>query len=246
MNETLQIFNQDNQLWSPPHHKSKSTSKKNLTLASLLSPPTNSPTVSRYLFEDSNARKFIGYKKDPYDVNQQPIRYLAVPFTCPNALCNSSLRKRVIAWDPNEARAHLWDKSISQLELWRDMQVIVFCVCVCAQLTSGTSPSARIYLCTSCVFFPVVLAARQRSHLWSCFTVHSSGFSPGKIAPGTPSSFSFTFSFFFFQFHLPFCYFELFYPRWNIPLGFRLVWVPGYHSFPKWAIEFVFCVMCTS
>ena len=77
------------------------------------------------------------------------------------------------------------------------MQVIVLCVCVCAQLTSGTSPSARIYLCTSCVFFPVVLAARQRSHLWSCFTVHSSGFSPGKIAQGTPSSFSFTFSFFF-------------------------------------------------
>ena len=166
-------------------------------LPSLLSPPTNSSTVSRYWFDDSNARKFIGYKKDLYDVNQQPIRYLAVPFTCPNALCNSSLRKRVIAWDPNEARAHLWDKSISQLELWRDMQVIVFCVCVCAQLTSGTSPTARIYLCRSCVFFPVVLAARQRSHLWSCFTVHSSGFSPGKIAPGTPSSFSFTFSFFF-------------------------------------------------
>ena len=70
-------------------------------LPSLLSPPTNSSTVSRYWFDDSNARKFIGYKKDLYDVNQQPIRYLAVPFTCPNGLCNSSLQKRVIAWDPN-------------------------------------------------------------------------------------------------------------------------------------------------
>ena len=40
--------------------------------------------------------------------------------------------------------------------------------------------------------------------------MHSSGFSWGKIAPGTYSSFSFTFSCFFFQFDLPFCYFELF------------------------------------
>ena len=34
----------------------------------------------------------------------------------------------------------------------------------------------------------------QRGHPWNCFTVHSSGFSRGKIAPGTFSSFSFTFS----------------------------------------------------
>ena len=92
------------------------------------------------------------------------------------------------------------------------MQVIVFFVCVCAQLTSGTSPTARIYLCTSCVFFPVVLAARQRSHLWSCFTVHSSGFSPGKIAPGTPSSFSFTFHFFPFNSTLHFAILSCFIP----------------------------------
>ena len=71
-------------------------------LPSLLSPPTNSSTCSQQiLIRWSNARKFIGYKKDPYDVNQQPIRYLAVPFTCLNALCNSSLQERVIAWDPN-------------------------------------------------------------------------------------------------------------------------------------------------
>ena len=39
------------------------------------------------------------------------------------------------------------------------------------EVTSGNSRSARTYLCTSCVFFPVVLAPRQRSHLWSRFTV---------------------------------------------------------------------------
>ena len=39
------------------------------------------------------------------------------------------------------------------------------------EVTSGNPRSARTYLCTSCVFFPVVLAPRQRSHLWSCFTV---------------------------------------------------------------------------
>ena len=53
------------------------------------------------------------------------------------------------------------------------------------------------YLCTSCIFFPVVLAPRQRSHLCSCFTVHSSGICRGKIAPGTSSCLSFTFSDFF-------------------------------------------------
>ena len=82
-------------------HITNQNSQAERILPSLLSPPTNSSTVSRYWFDDSNARKFIGYKKDLYDVNQQPIRYLAVPFTCPNALCNSSLPKRVIAWDPN-------------------------------------------------------------------------------------------------------------------------------------------------
>ena len=35
----------------------------------------------------------------------------------------------------------------------------------------------------------------------SCFTVHSSGFSRGEIAPGTSSSFSFTFYVFFFHRH---------------------------------------------
>ena len=61
----------------------------------------------------------------------------------------------------------------------------------CAPVTSGTSRSARTYLYMSCVFFPVVLAPRQRTHLWSCFTVHSRGFSRGKIP------FSFTYLFFF-------------------------------------------------
>ena len=37
----------------------------------------------------------------------------------------------------------------------------------------------------------------QKGHPWNCFTVHSSGFSRGKIASGTFSSFSFTFSCFF-------------------------------------------------
>ena len=55
-------------------------------------------------------------------------------------------------------------------------------VCVfCAKITSGTSQSVHTYLCTSCAFFPIVLAPPQRSHLWSCFTVHSSGFSRGKL-----------------------------------------------------------------
>ena len=94
------------------------------------------------------------------------------------------------------------------------------------------------------MFFPVVLAPqspRQRSlerrHLWSCFTTHSSRFSRGKIAPGTSSSFSFTFSCFFFQFHLPFCYFELFYPDWNIPLRIPPCLFTGCYFFPKWAIS---------
>ena len=47
----------------------------------------------------------------------------------------------------------------------------------------------------SCIFFPVVLAPRQRSrHRCSCFTVHSSGIFRGKIAPGTSSSLRFMLS----------------------------------------------------
>ena len=64
------------------------------------------------------------------------------------------------------------------------MQVVV---CLCAQITSGTS-----------VVWHFIEYQRQdlSSDLWSCFTVHSSRFSPGKITPGT-SSFRFTFSCFF-------------------------------------------------
>ena len=78
------------------------------------------------------------------------------------------------------------DKSTSQLELWRDMQVVV---CLCPQITSGT-PLVWHFIeyerqeVSSWVFVPVVLAPRQKGHLWSCFMVHSSGFSWGKIAPG--------------------------------------------------------------
>ena len=79
------------------------------------------------------------------------------------------------------------------------------CCVFCAQISSGTSGFARTYLCMSCVLFPVVLAQRQRTHLWSCFTVYFSGFSRVKIASGTFSSFKFNFSCSFsFQFHLPF------------------------------------------
>ena len=98
---------------------------------------------------------------------------------------------------------------------------VASCCVFCAHITSRTSRFAPTYLYTSCVFFPVVLAPRQRIHLWSCFTVNASGFSRGKIAPGTFFPFSFTLSCsFFFQFHLPFCYFELLWPRRNIPLRF--------------------------
>ena len=68
----------------------------------------------------------------------------------------------------------------------------------CGQITSGRSRSALTYLCTSCVFFPVVLALRQRNHLLSCFTVHSC-FSRGKIVQGTSFSLNFTFFMFFFS-----------------------------------------------
>ena len=60
--------------------------------------------------------------------------------------------------------------------------------------------TSKLYLCTSCVFFPVVLAPRQRSHLCSCLTVHSSGVFLGKVAPGTSSSFNLTISDLFLSF----------------------------------------------
>ena len=78
------------------------------------------------------------------------------------------------------------DKLTSQLELWRDMQVVV---CLCPQITSGT-PFVWHFIeyerqeVSSWVFVPVVLVPRQKGYLWSCFIVHSSGFSWGKIAPG--------------------------------------------------------------
>ena len=106
--------------------------------------------------------------------------------------------------------------------------------------------------------FRLFLAPRQRSHLWCCFTVHSSVkfFSRGKIAQGTSSFFSCTFSCFvllippsdlpfwavwtplkrFTSLSAMFVYIRI--PP-NNPIMKRayLVWVPGYHSSPKWAID---------
>ena len=85
--------------------------------------------------------------------------------------------------------------------IWRDMQVVV---CLSAQITSGT-PLVWHFIeyqrrdVSSCVFSPVVLALRQRNHLWSCFTVHSSCFSQGKIVQGTSFSLNFRFFMFFFS-----------------------------------------------
>ena len=98
----------------------------------------------------------------------------------------------------------------ASLNIWRDMQVVV---CLFAQISSGT-PLVWHFIeyqrqdVSSCVFFPVVLALRQRIHLWSCFTVHSSGFSRGKITQAHLLSSASHFHVFYFQFHLPFCYFE--------------------------------------
>ena len=98
------------------------------------------------------------------------------------------------------------------------------CCVFCARITLGNSQSAPTYLCPSCVFFLVVLAPRQRSHLWSCFTVHSSGFSGGKIAPGTSSSFSFIFSCFFsFNSTFRFAILSCFIPAETFHLAFRQV-----------------------
>ena len=117
----------------------------------------------------------------------------------------SSLLKRVIAWDPNCLAGQ-----VEQPPWIMTRHFVASCCVFCAPITSGTSRSSRTYLYTNCVFFLVVLAPRQRSHLWSCFTVHSPGFSRDKIVPGTFFPFSFIFSCsFFFQFHLPFCYIEL-------------------------------------
>ena len=85
------------------------------------------------------------------------------------------------------------------LNIWRDMEVVV---CLSAKITSET-PLVWHFIeyqkqdLSSCVFFPVILAPRQRTHLWNCFTEHSYGFSRSKIAPCTSSSFSFTISCFF-------------------------------------------------
>ena len=49
----------------------------------------------------------------------------------------------------------------------------------------------------------------------SCFTVHSSSFSRGKIAPGTSPSLASHFHVFFFHRHLPFGCFELFQACYN-------------------------------
>ena len=84
--------------------------------------------------------------------------------------------------------------------------------------------------------------------------LHSCGFSRSKIAPGT-SSLSFTFSSFFFLLippsfllfwtvltplkhstSLSVMFFYIHVPPDNPINRARLVWVPGYHSFPKWAI----------
>ena len=75
--------------------------------------------------------------------------------------------------------------------------------------------------------------------IWSCFTVHSSGFSQGKITPGTSSSVSFiavltllkhstSLSAVFVYIRIP--------P--NNPINAQVPsLIPGYHSFPKWAIN---------
>ena len=96
------------------------------------------------------------------------------------------------------------------------------CCAFCAQLTWGTFRSKhtltflraafpdRAYLPVydRATFFPGCFGSTAKKPSLKLFQGESSDFSPGKIAPGTSSSFSFTFSCFFFQFHIPFCYFE--------------------------------------
>ena len=61
------------------------------------------------------------------------------------------------------------------------------CVPLCA-INFKSSPGLAFYrIPKTRRFFSVVLAPRQRINLWSFFTVHSSGFSRGKIAHDTYS-----------------------------------------------------------
>ena len=71
----------------------------------------------------------------------------------------------------------------------------------------------RAYLPLYELRFPSGFGSTAKKPSLKLFHEHSPGFSRGKIAPGTSSSFSFTFScFFFFQFHLPFCILSCFNP----------------------------------
>ena len=98
------------------------------------------------------------------------------------------------------------------------MQVVYF---LCTNNLKNLPVQAYSYLFASCVpgqsiltfvrssyVFPGCFGSTAKKPSLKLFHGESSGFSPGKIAPGTSSSFSFTFSCFFFQFHIPFCYFE--------------------------------------
>ena len=132
----------------------------------------------------------------------------------------------------------------------------------------GSNKSSRItpklpYLCMSCIFFPIVLALRKRSHRCSCFTVHSSGIFWSNIAPGT-SPLSFTLSDLLLSITstlLLFCSVTTLLstlrsslnsamfvltrvppppPRPNLPRQSHkplpVTLVPGYRSFPKWGV----------
>ena len=84
--ETLQFFYQENQFWSPPDNKSKSTSQKNLTCS--LKSSDQQPDSQEMLIQKFESTKIDKVQENPRDENQQPIRYLVVPFVCPNKLCN--------------------------------------------------------------------------------------------------------------------------------------------------------------
>ena len=84
--ETLQIFYQENQFWSPPDNKSKSTSQKNLTCS--LKSSDQQPDSQEMLIQKFETTNIDKVQENPRDVNQQPTRYLVVPFVCPKKLCN--------------------------------------------------------------------------------------------------------------------------------------------------------------
>ena len=84
--DTLQIFYQENQFWSPPDNKSKSTSQKNLTCS--LKSSDQQPDSQEMLIQKFESTNIDKVQENPRDENQQPIRYLVVPFVCPNKLCN--------------------------------------------------------------------------------------------------------------------------------------------------------------